>query len=128
MRPKTKKALKLSAHHASLALQMLIEDGKVAARDVSAALKRREKTIRDLRARLSALGEDVAASVSKAAARERPKARRAISRAQRRARRAQGRYLGAIRQLSKQARTRVKAIRAESGVDAAIRAAAKMTR
>ena len=128
MRPKTKKALKLSAHHASLALQMLIEDGKVAARDVSAALKRREKTIRDLRARLSALGEDVAASVSKAAARERPKARRAISRAQRTARRAQGRYLGAIRQLSKQARTRVKAIRAESGVDAAIRAAAKMTR
>jgi len=107
---------------------MLIEDGKVAARDVSAALKRREKTIRDLRARLSALGEDVAASVSKAAARERPKARRAISRAQRTARRAQGRYLGAIRQLSKQARTRVKAIRAESGVDAAIRAAAKMTR
>jgi hypothetical protein len=128
VRQKTKKALKLSAHHAALALQMLVEDGKIAAKDVTAALKRREKTIRDLRARLSALGEDVAASVSKAAARKTPKARRAISRAQQTARRAQGRYLGAIRQLSKQARARVKAIRAKSGVDAAIRAAAKMAR
>ncbi len=128
VRRKTKTALKLSAHHAALALQMLLEDGKVAARDVTAALKRREKTIRELRARLSALGEDVATSVAKTAAREGPRARRAISRAQRTARQAQGRYLGAIRRLSKQARARVKAIRAESGIDAAIRAAAKMSR
>lgn len=128
MRRKTKKALKLSASHASLALQMLIDDGKIAAKDVTAALKRREKTIRDLRARLSALGEDVAASVAKTAAREGPRARRAISRAQRAARQAQGRYLGAIRRLSKQARVRVRAIRAESGIDAAIRAAMKMAK
>lgn len=128
MRRKTKKALDLSAHHASLALQMLVEDGKIAARDVTNALKRREKTIRDLRARLSALGDDVAAAVAKTSAREAPKARRAISRAQRTARQAQGRYLGAIRRLSKQARARVKAIRAESGIDAAIRAAAKLAK
>ncbi len=128
MRRKTKNALKLSARHASLALQMLVEDGKIAAKDVRAALKRREKTIRELRARLSALGEDVATSVAKTAAREGPKARRAISRAQRTARQAQGRYLGAIRRLSKQARARIKAIRAESGIDAAIRAAAKMSK
>jgi hypothetical protein len=128
VRRKTKKALDLSAHHASLALQMLVEDGKIAAKDVTNALKRREKTIRDLRARLSALGDDVAASVAKTAAREAPKARRAISRAQRAARQAQGRYLGAIRRLSKQARARVKAIRAESGIDAAIRAAAKLAK
>lgn len=128
VRRKTKKALDLSAHHASLALQMLVEDGKIAARDVTNALKRREKTIRDLRARLSALGDDVAAAVAKTAAREAPKARRAISRAQRTARQAQGRYLGAIRRLSKQARARVKAIRAESGIDAAIRAAAKLAK
>ncbi len=128
MRPKTKKALRLSAEHASLALQMLIEDGKIAAKDVTSALKRREKTIRDLRARLSALGDDVAASVSRTAARGAPKARRAISRAQRKARQAQGRYLGAIRKLSRQARARVKAIRAKSGVEAAIRAAVKMAR
>jgi hypothetical protein len=128
VRRKTKKTLRLSARHASLALQMLLEDGKIVAKDVTSALKRREKTIRDLRARLSALGEDVAASVAKTAAREGPKARRAISRAQRTARQAQGRYLGAIRRLSKQARARVRAIRAESGIDAAIRAAAKMTK
>ncbi len=128
MRRKTKKTLRLSAEHASLALQMLLEDGKIVAKDVTSALKRREKTIRDLRARLSALGEDVAASVAKTAAREGPKARRAISRAQRTARQAQGRYLGAIRRLSKQARARVRAIRAESGIDAAIRAAAKMAK
>ncbi len=128
MRRKTKKALRLSAHHASLALQMLVDDGKIAAKDVAAALKRREKTIRELRARLSALGEDVAASVAKTAAREAPRARRAITQAQRRARQAQGRYLGAIRKLSRQARVRVRRIRAKSGVDAAIRAAVKMAR
>ena len=128
MRRKTKKALRLSAHHASLALQMLVDDGKIAAKDVAAALRRREKTIRELRARLSALGEDVAASVAKTAAREAPRARRAITQAQRRARQAQGRYLGAIRKLSRQARVRVRAIRAKSGVDAAIRAAVKMAR
>jgi hypothetical protein len=128
MRTKTKKALRLSAHHASLALQMLVDDGKIAAKDVTAALKRREKTIRELRARLSALGEDVAASVARTAAREGPRARRAITQAQRRARQAQGRYLAAIRKLSRQARMRVRAIRAKSGVDAAIRAAVKMAK
>jgi hypothetical protein len=128
VRRKTKKALRLSAHHASLALQMLVDDGKIAAKDVAAALKRREKTIRELRARLSALGEDVATSVAKTAAREAPRARRAITQAQRRARQAQGRYLAAIRKLSRQARLRVRAIRAKSGVDAAIRAAVKMAK
>jgi hypothetical protein len=128
VRKKTKKALRLSAHHASLALQMLVDDGKIAAKDVTAALKRREKTIRELRARLSALGEDVAASVAKTAAREAPRARRAITQAQRRARQAQGRYLAAIRKLSRQARVRVRVIRAKSGVDAAIRAAVKMAK
>ena len=128
MRTKTKKALRLSAHHASLALQMLIDDGKIAAKDVTAALKRREKTIRELRARLSALGEDVAATVAKTAAREGPRARRAITSAQRRARQAQGRYLGSIRKLSRQARAQVRAIRVKSGVDAAIRAAMRMAK
>jgi hypothetical protein len=107
---------------------MLVDDGKIAAKDVTAALKKREKTIRELRARLSALGEDVAASVAKTAAREGPRARRAITRAQRAARQAQGRYLAAIRKLSRQGRARVRAIRAQSGVDAAIRAASKMAK
>jgi hypothetical protein len=128
VRSKTKKALRLSAHHAGLALQMLIDDGKIAAKDVTAALRKREKTIRELRARLSALGEEVAETVGRTAAREAPKARKAITRAQRSARQAQGRYLAAIRKLSRQARVRVREIRAKSGVDAAIRAAMKMAK
>ena len=63
MRRKTVKAVRLTGQHAAYALQMLIEDGKIASRDVMAALKRREKTVRELRARLSALGEDVSEAV-----------------------------------------------------------------
>ena len=130
MRRKTKKALRLSAEHAAAALQLLIEDGKVAVADVARALRRREKLIRDLRARLSALEEAarpaakrLARASRKAARRARPQARRVLSRAQKTARQAQGRYLAAIRSLSKEARTKVRAIRKSSGVAAAIKAA-----
>ena len=133
MRRKTKKALKLSANHAAVALHLLIEDGRIAAADVTKALKNREKMIRDLRARLEAL-ERAAAPVArrivkagrKAARRAAPKARKAISRAQATARRAQGHYMSAVRSLSKQARLRIKAIRKQSGVAAAIKAAKKL--
>ncbi len=133
MRRKTKKALKISAEHAAVALRLLIEDGKVAAADVTRALKNREKLIRDLRARLTVL-EEAAAPVARrlaragrrAARRAAPKARKAISQAQRTARQAQGRYLAAIRSLSKEARSKIKAIRKSSGVAAAIKAARKM--
>lgn len=130
MRRKTKKALRLSAEHAAAALQLLIEDGKVAVADVARVLRRREKLIRDLRARLSALEEAarpaakrLARASRKAARRARPQARRALSRAQKTARQAQGRYLAAIRRLSKEARMKVRAIRKSSGVAAAIKAA-----
>jgi ParB-like chromosome segregation protein Spo0J len=133
MRRKTRKALKLSAEHAAVALQLLIEDGKVAAADVTKALKNREKLIKDLRSRLSALekaarpmARRIARAGRKAARRAAPKARKAVSRAQKAARRAQGRYMAAVRRLSKDARARVKTIRKQSGVDAAIRAALKM--
>ena len=134
MRRKTKKALKLSAEHAAVALHLLIEDGKVAAADVTRALKNREKMIKDLRARLSDL-EKAAAPVARriakagrrAARRAAPRARKAISSAQKAARKAQGNYLAAIRRLSKDARGRIKAIRKQSGVAAAIKAAKKLT-
>lgn len=135
MRRKTRKALKLSAEHAAVALNLLIQDGKIAAADVAKALKRREKMIQDLRARLNALEEAAAPVARRLAAdgrraylRARPKAKKAISRAQRVARQAQGRYMAAVRSLSKDARAKIKAIRAESGVDAAIRAAVKMAK
>lgn len=128
MRRKTVKAVQLTGQHAAYALQMLIEDGKIAGRDVVQALKRREKTVRELRARLTALGEDVSKSVIRAAngSARIQKARKQISKAQRTARQAQGRYMAAVRQLSKDARKKVKTIRAKSGVDAAIREARRM--
>ncbi|HTY40435.1 MAG TPA: hypothetical protein VMH79_01045 [Thermoanaerobaculia bacterium] len=130
MRRKTKKALKLSAEHAAAALQLLIEDGKLAAADVTRALRRRERLIKDLRTRLAALekaarpaARQVARAGRRAARRAAPQARRALSRAQKIARRAQGQYLAAIRRLSKEARAKVKAVRKQAGVAAAIKAA-----
>jgi len=116
-----------------MALQMLVEDGKIATRDVLNALKRREATVADLKARLAALGEEAGpmtrrleAAGRRAASRAPRKARKAISRAQRAARQAQGRYMSAVRTLSKQARARIKAIREKSGVDVAIREAKRL--
>jgi hypothetical protein len=133
LRKKTKKALRLSAHNAAMALQVLVEDGKIAARDVLNALKRREKMVTELKARLAALGEEAApltrrleAAGRRAASRAPRRARKAISQAQRAARQAQGRYMSAVRTLSKQARARIKAIREKSGVDAAIRDAKRL--
>jgi hypothetical protein len=133
VRRKTRKALKLSAHYAGVALQMLIEEGKIAAGDVANALKRREKLIQSLRARLAELesasrpaARKLASAGRKAVRRAVPRVRKAITRAQKTARQAQGRYLGAIRRLSAEARARIKEIRKQSGVDAAIRAAMKM--
>ncbi|HEY3203579.1 MAG TPA: hypothetical protein VGL03_07950 [Thermoanaerobaculia bacterium] len=135
MRKETKKALKLSADHAAHALQMLIEDGKIAAGDVLKALRRREAMIQELRGRLAALEQGVSASVARAAKqarrnfdRQRPRAKTAISRAQRTARQAQGRYMAAIRMLSKEGRLKIKAVRERSGVDEAIKAAKKMAK
>jgi hypothetical protein len=131
VRKKTVKAVRLTGEHAAYALQMLIEDGKIASRDVVQALKRREKTVRELRARLIALGEDVSKAVAGAAKAANgsarvQKARKQITRAQRTARQAQGRYMAAVRQLSKDARKKVKEIRVKSGVDAAIREARRL--
>ena len=134
MKRKTRKALKLSAHHASVALHMLIEEGKIAAADVARAIQRREKLIREMRERLAVL-ESASAPIARrvvkatrkatrrAARNAAPTARKTITKAQRLARQAQGRYLAAIRSLSKEARAKILQIRKDSGVDAAIRAA-----
>ena len=133
VRRKTRKALNLSAHHAGMALQMLVEEGKIAAGDVARALKNREKMIKELREKLAALeasarpmARRLASAGRKAVRRAAPRARKAITRAQRAARQAQGRYMAAVRRLSDDARVKVREIRKESGVDAAIKAAMKM--
>jgi len=135
MKRKTKKALKLTAHHALIALNMLVQEGKIVAADIAGALKRREKMMKELRAKLSSLekasapaARRVADAGREAVRRARPRARKAISRAQKIARRAQGRYMAAIRSLSKDARVKIREIRKQSGVDAAIKAALKMAK
>ena len=135
MRRKTKKDSGLSAEHAAIALQLLIADGKVAAADVTRALKNREKMISDLRARLAAL-ETAARPAARRLARAvesrravraaRPKARRALSEAQSTARKAQGQYLGAIRRLSQGRACEDQGDPRSLGVAAAIKTARRM--
>lgn len=127
--------LDISAEEARHALVFLIHEGKVAVAEVDKALKRREHLLRELKSRLAALGEGGAAAgarLGKTTTRQwrasRPARRRAVSAATKAARRAQGHYLAAVRRLSKSARKQVKAIRAKSGVSAAIAAARKMAK
>jgi hypothetical protein len=132
---RTRRALRLSSQHAVQALQALVDEGKLSAHDVVQALRRRERTIEDLRRRLAELVEGVSGAASRItrtvrqrAPRKVQKKSRPISKAQRAARQAQGRYMGAVRQLSAEAKAKVKAIREKSGVRAAIVAAKKMAK
>jgi hypothetical protein len=132
MRKRTKRtALNLSIQSAAHALSILVSEGKVAVRDVTSALRRREKVVSQLRAQLAALetglvdaGKAITARVSKGPR----KARKRVSKAARAAWQAQGRYLGAVRRLSVPDRAKIKGIRAKSGVRAATAAAKRMAK
>ena len=137
MAGRPKSPLVVSAEQARLALSVLVSEGKLAVRDVQGALARRERLIREIRARLHALGVESAelagdlrrvavARFQHAEEASREPRRKAVSAAVKATRRAQGRYLAAIRQLSKAARKQIKAIREKSGVRAAIAAAKRM--
>jgi hypothetical protein len=119
----------LSAQQAHQALSVLLHDGKVRASDVWDALKRRERLVRELRERLVAFERGVLGGGGRKAqtayARRR---RKTISAARRAAMRSHGRYLAAVRPLSRAARAKVKTIREKSGVTAAIAAAKRMVR
>ena len=130
MKRKIRKTLKFTAEHAAHALHILVADGKLAAKDVASALKRREGMIQELRKRLAALEHGVASGLAGArravsrSAGKKPKRR--VSPARRAALRLHGKYLGTVRPLSKANRAKVKAIRETKGVRAAIAAARKM--
>ena len=125
------------------ALSFLVHQGKLAVLTVEKALRHRKRIISEVRERLAALGVDPArglgtlakdgpfpkaTGVRQGTPRSSPRSRRKrpVSAAVKKTRQDQGRYLGAIRQLSKQDRKKVKAIREKSGVTAAIVAAKKM--
>lgn len=129
--PKGRRPSLLSPDRAAQALSILIHDGKLKLQDVTRALRRRERLIRELTGKLSSLGHEASGAVASLVRRRGPRAARRkkparISKAQRAARQAQGRYLGAIRRISAVNRAKVKAIREKSGVRAAIAAAKKM--
>jgi hypothetical protein len=129
--PRPRKTSSLSPDRAAQAVSILIHEGKLKIQDLTQALQRREKMVRELRARLASLGEEVSGAVRtlrRSAPAKARKAAKRISKARRAAQQAQGRYLGAIRRLSVTARAKVKAIREKSGVRAAIAAAKKMAR
>ena len=134
MRRKSRRSLTFTPEHAAHALHVLIADGKLAASDVAAALKRREAMIRALRQKLIAFEREEIAKIERAGrplgrrVSRKPKRRMRMSPARRAALQLHGKYLGHIRTLPKAARARVKALREKSGVLAAIRAARKMAR
>ncbi len=124
------------AHHA---LSFLVHEGKLAFSTVERALKNRERVVGEIRDRMKKLGVEgfelaeeavrkTASGVREAGKATRKPRRRIVSAAVKAGRQAQGRYLVAIRPLSKSARKQIKTIREKSGVDAAIASAKKMAK
>lgn len=132
MKRKNRNFLTLTADRAAHVLHILIAEGKLTAKHVSDALKRREEMIHELRQRLDALERGVVSTVEKTGRKVARKVERKLKRRMSGARRAalklHGKYLGSVRPLSKANRAKVKAIREKSGVRAAIAAAKRMTK
>jgi hypothetical protein len=137
MARRRRSSLVLSAQQAQAALGVLVHEGKLKAGEIRKALQRRDRLIKALRASLAALEAGVV-SVGKGVLKHSPfpmagkrktaklpAVRRTprISPAVRKMYQAQGRYMAALRNLSKEQRTTIKAIREKSGVRAAIAAA-----
>jgi ParB-like chromosome segregation protein Spo0J len=132
--------LVLSGEQARQAFALLVDEGKLSVSEVRKALQRRDRLIRDLRAKLAALetgadkvGRQLRGSLlmpRKARGAKRKVVRRKLklSAATRKLYQQQGRYMAAVRQLPKADRAEVKAIREKSGVRAAIAAAKRMAR
>ena len=137
MARRRRQSLALSGEHARQALAILIQEGKLAASEVKKALQRRDRLVRALRASLAALEAGVVGvgrrvlkhrplpmgGTRKATGRRTVRRRPRISPATRKKYQAQGRYMAALRNLSKESRAKIKAIREKSGVNAAIAAA-----
>jgi hypothetical protein len=122
---------KLSAGQAQAALRWLHALRKVTTKDIASAVGHRERLVAEIKERLELLGgEGMRFLRSPASFERRPPRRRAkrVSAAAQAAWRAQGRYMAAVRRLSKANRLRVKAIREKVGVRAAIAAARKMAK
>lgn len=140
MARRRRSALALSGEHSRQAIAILIQEGRLKASEVRKALQRRDRLIKALKARLSAL-EQGAVGIGKRLKASLPTARKPrtgrrkvarrkprISAATRKLYQQQGRYMAALRPLSKEQRGKIKAIREKSGVRAAIAAAKRMAK
>jgi hypothetical protein len=130
--------MKFSPDRAHYVLNLLISRGIVRAAHIQKALKSREKEIRILRERLTALEQGSPAAPARGrrrrgrpagrparAAARKVRARRKIKMSPRvRAlRQQQGKYMGYVRRLKPAEKTRVRAVREKQGMEAAIRLA-----
>ena len=120
----------ITPQEAHAALRWLTATHKVTAKQITDALKAREQLAAEIMRKLEALGGEGLrflrgpdSLLRRAPAK--PKRRRASAKAQA-AWRAQGRYMAAVRRLSKANRAKVKAIRERSGIRAAVAAAKKL--
>ncbi len=131
MKRKTNKTLNIAADRAAHVLHILIADGKLAAKDVTNALKRREEMIHELRQRLLALEHGAVSAVERTAkkiARKVMRRKRKMTAARLAALRLNGKYMGHVRRLSTAQKATVKKIRETKGVRAGIAAARKMAK
>lgn len=126
--PRRARFPQLTENEAHAALRWLHAVGTVTSKQIVSALRRREKLVAEIKAKLEALGGEGARFLGSASLRNRP-ARRRQKRVSAKARKAwadQGRYIGAVRTLSKADRAKVRAIREKNGVGAAIAAAKRL--
>jgi hypothetical protein len=132
-----KGGLTLHDGQARQVLAMLLSEGKIKGSDIRAALVGYHRRVEELRGELRRLeGGDGPFPMDRIKARRpRPKATsvspvrrkaKSVSPKRRRAMQQQGRYIGAVRQLSPADRAKVKEVRAEKGFAAAIAEARRL--
>jgi hypothetical protein len=129
--PRRKTAFpRLSPDQAHAALRWLHAVGKVKASDIAGALKGREQLVQEIKARLEQLGGEGLRFLRgpEGLQKRARKAQKRVSKAARAAWKAQGRYMAAVRRLSKADRGKIKALRDKAGVRAAIAAAKRMAK
>jgi hypothetical protein len=119
----------LTAQEAHVALHWLHATGRVTAKEIAGAIRKRDELVKKIKARLEALGGQGARFLTTAVALRRlTKRRRKVSARTRAAWRAQGRYVAAVKMLPKVARAKVRAIRRAKSIEAAIAEAKRIAR
>jgi hypothetical protein len=120
----------LSHADAVSALKWLVTTKRITVHEIAGALRKRDELVREIRARLMALGGEGARFLTSVAAlrRSTTRRRRRVSAKARAAWRAQGRYMAAVKMLPKAARAKVRAIRKAKSIEAAIAEARRIAR